>query len=221
MHRPLFLLTAGSVAAVGGLLVASALPAGAATSSRTDAALSCTATANGTTPETYGPCSTDTPVTFTVTTTGTLSIDAPDGIVDLGGGVIGGSDVSGLLGPVTVTDTRALDPATWVATVSSTDFTNGTNSADTIPARYATYTPGTISGTNTSGTATETTAALTLANGTTTGISPSTVTVGAPIVTQTGTDGDNTAVWDPTISVHLPTNAVIGTYAGTITHSVS
>ena len=36
MHRPLFLVTAGSVAAVGGLLVASAMPAGAATSVRAE-----------------------------------------------------------------------------------------------------------------------------------------------------------------------------------------
>ena len=36
MHKPLFRIAVGSVAAVGGLLVASAMPAGAATSVRAE-----------------------------------------------------------------------------------------------------------------------------------------------------------------------------------------
>ena len=41
------------------------------------------------------------------------------------------------------------------------------------------------------------------------------------VVTETGFDGDNAATWNPKIAVAVPANAVVGTYAGTVTHSVS
>ena len=39
----------------------------------------------------------------------------------------------------------------------------------------------------------------------------------------TGTEGvgDNTASWDPALSVAVPASAVAGTYTGTLTHSVA
>ncbi len=68
-------------------------------------------------------------MTFSVTTTGVLAITAPDGTptaIDLGT-VVSGTTIqtlgaAGNFGAVTVNDNRALDPADWTATVSSTDF---------------------------------------------------------------------------------------------------
>jgi len=37
----------------------------------------------------------------------------------------------------------------------------------------------------------------------------------------TGTVGNNSASWSPTISVAVPAQAVAGTYSATITHSVA
>jgi len=41
------------------------------------------------------------------------------------------------------------------------------------------------------------------------------------VVTATKADGDNSASWSPTVLVSLPSGAVAGMYAGTITNSVS
>ena len=118
-----------------------------------------------------------------------------------------GSTISGPLGTVTVTDTRALHSASWTVTASSTNFTTGTATpAETIPAGDATYHTGTIA---TTGTITTTPSDITLSN------SPQTVVVGS------SGSGDNTASWDPTVSVAVPAAAVNGTYTATLTHSVT
>ena len=205
MHKPLFLITAGSVAAVGALVVASALPAGAATSVRAET-MALTAPAA------------DTPVTFTLTTTGVLAITAPTATVDLGSGVSHNvGSVIGLprnFGAVTVTDNRALDPADWIATVSSTGFTNSVTPADVIPATAATYTAGTIGSDLVSG--------LPYSAADITDNTPVTLSGTAQdVVTEAGADGDNAATWTPTIAVAVPAGAVVGIYDGTVTHSVS
>ncbi|MFG2913738.1 hypothetical protein ACGF0D_12705 [Kitasatospora sp. NPDC048298] len=41
------------------------------------------------------------------------------------------------------------------------------------------------------------------------------------VVTGSAGVGDNTASWDPTISVDLPAGAVNGSCSGTLTHSVA
>jgi hypothetical protein len=203
MHRPVFLITAGSVAACGALIFATALPAGAATSARAETmALS-----------QNGPgASEDTPVTFTVSSIGVLGITVPAG-ADLGPAVAGFTLGSpGNFGAVTVTDTRGLDPASWTASVSSTDFlnTSTTNLADTIPVQDATYITGPVTAANGLGsTATVLNATLTLDGS------------AQDVVTETGFDGDNSANWTPEIAVNVPPNAVVGTYTGTVTHSVS
>src|SRR5580658_450699 len=130
MHRPLFLITAGGVAA-GALIVATALPlamaspAAAATFGRAEMAAPAA-----------GPGSSEgTVVTFEVTTTGALGITVPTGPVDLGTGAVGTTIGSvGNLGAVTVTDNRGVDPASWTATVASTDFVNTVTPVDVIPA---------------------------------------------------------------------------------------
>jgi hypothetical protein len=145
-----------------------------------------------------------TTVTFAVTS-GLLTISTPTAS-NLGSGAPG-STISGPLGTVTVTDNRALLNASWTVTASSTNFTTGTGTpAETIPAGDASYAPGTVT---TTGTITTTASDITLSN------SPQTVVVGS------SGSGDNSASWDPTVSVAVPAAAVNGTYTATLTHSVS
>ena len=146
-----------------------------------------------------------TPVTVEVTG-GDLIISAPTGPVDLGSRTTSGSVqvVSALLGNVAVTDNRA-GTAAWTATVSATDFTG--------PQVISTSTFGLV--VYTAGTATVTGPA------TVTGSTESTLNPGGPAQTATNVGGSNTAIWDPTIAVTIPANALAGTYATSITHSVS
>ncbi len=145
-----------------------------------------------------------TAVTFSVTT-GALTISVPS-TASLGIGTPG-SVIRGLLGNVTVTDNRAALTASWTASVSSTAFTTGTATpAETIPAADAAYDAGTVTPT---GTITITTTDVTLSG------TPQAVVAGS-----SGT-GNNSAQWNPTISVTVPSTAVGGTYAGTISHSVA
>jgi hypothetical protein len=211
MHRPLFLITAGGVAACGALIFATALPAAAATSGRAETA----APAVACTPPTGGGCA-DTPVTFSVTTTGVLGITAPTATVDLGSGVAGDAGATigspGNFGLVTVTDNRGLNPASWTATVSCTAFKNSVTSTDVIPVTAATYLTGDIA----AGPTLPTTATSD------TGVAGITLSGGAQdVVTETGFDGDNAATWTPEIDVAIPAGAVVGDYDGIVTHSVS
>lgn len=146
----------------------------------------------------------DTTVTFSVTT-GALSMTAPVS-ASLGSGAPG-TTISGALGAVTVTDDRALLTASWTATASSSDWTTGGGTpAETIPATDVGYDPGSIT---TTGTITATGTPVTLAG------------TAAPVVTGSAGVGNNTASWNPAIAVAVPAAAVGGTYAGTLTQSVS
>jgi predicted component of type VI protein secretion system len=141
-----------------------------------------------------------TTVTFAVTS-GALTLSVPVS-ANLGSGAPG-TAISASIGPMTVTDDRALLSASWTVTVAETDFANG---GQVIPATDATYTPGTIT---TTGVITVTTTNLTLAN------------TAQAAVTGTAGVGDNTASWDPSVAVNVPASAVGGLYTGTLTHSVS
>ena len=146
----------------------------------------------------------DTIVTFTVSS-GALTLSAP-GSASLGTGVPG-STVTGALGQVMVTDDRALLAAAWTVTASSSDFTTGAGAGlETIPATDASYDPNEIT---TTGTITATGSIITLSG------SPQTVVAG------TAGSGNNTATWNPTISVDIPPAAVGGAYTGTLTQSVA
>jgi hypothetical protein len=145
-------------------------------------------------------------VTFSVNVGG-LTMTAPTS-VNLGSGDPGTTITHNLGGNVVVTDLRATLGGTWTAVASSTDWTTGTGTTDeTIPAGDATYTPGTITTTGTSNAATEG-HVITLS--------------GTPqdVVTATVT-GNNTATWDPTIAVAVPSAAVGGVYTATLTQSVA
>jgi hypothetical protein len=154
----------------------------------------------------------DTTVTFEVTA-GTLDIDTPAS-ADLGGGAPG-TDISGSLGPVTVTDGRASADASWAATVTSTVFqTGGGTPPETILPSEIDYASGPATATTGTGTFT-----------------PEQPTVGdaqsldsvtpLPAFTHTGGTGDNTATWDPTLVINVPQDSEAGTYTGTVTHSVA
>ena len=158
-----------------------------------------------------------TSVTFTVTV-GALSLTAP-ATANLGSGAPGGT-ISGDLGDgalgdsVVVTDDRALLAASWVATASASSWTTGgTTPLETIPVSDVGYTVG---GITTTGTITAT--GTNLPAGTATGdLSGAAKTV----VTGSAGSGNNTAGWDPVLTVAVPASAVGGVYTGTLTQSVS
>ncbi|MGW5127444.1 hypothetical protein ACWEQ7_26065 [Streptomyces sp. NPDC004069] len=141
-----------------------------------------------------------TTVTFAVTS-GALTLSVPAS-ADLGSGAPG-TEISAAIGPVTVSDNRALASASWVVTATETDFTSGTS---TIPATSAAYAAGTVT---TTGVITITTTDVTLSNSEQT------------VVTGTEGVGDNTATWNPTVTVNVPPGAISGVYTGTLTQSVA
>jgi hypothetical protein len=150
-----------------------------------------------------------TTVTFSVNVGG-LTITAPTS-ADLGSGAPGTTITGTLAGDsgvnTVVTDLRASLGGSWTATASSTDWTTGGGTLDeTIAAGDATYDPGSITTTGTS----------------TAGTGGSTITLsGDPqnVVTAAVT-GNNTATWNPTIAVAVPSAAVGGAYSATLTQSV-
>ena len=135
---------------------------------------------------------------------GTLDISVPAGPVALASGAVTADSVSGRLGTVTVTDTRAADPASWTASVSATPFQNGSHALGA-----ASYDTGVVSST---------------------GIPISQFTITSPVTLSTTpqavvtlnptSSGNNTASWDPTITVAIPAGSVAGAYTSVITHSV-
>ncbi|MEQ4302717.1 hypothetical protein ABNF97_15175 [Plantactinospora sp. B6F1] len=153
-----------------------------------------------------------TTVTFDVTA-GTLDIDAPTS-ADLGSGAPG-TTIDGSLGAVTVTDARASGDASWAASVTSSVFTTGTGTpSQTILASEVEYWSGSLitstgNGTFNPGQATSDDA-----------VPLDTVT---PVVafTHVGGTGNNSATWNPGLSINVPLDAEAGTYTGTVTHSVA
>ncbi|GLW22848.1 hypothetical protein DI270_018965 [Microbispora triticiradicis] len=147
----------------------------------------------------------DTVVTFTITG-GSLTISAPAS-VNLGSVVSGATSISGQIGPVTVTDQRGTLNGTWTATAISTDFTTGgATPHETIPNINVTYSPGPATATTGTGTFTPGPGGI----------------INVPRVAFTGTElqGNNSATWNPTLTINIPSGTVAGTYTGTVTHSV-
>lgn len=146
----------------------------------------------------------DTTTTFSITAAGGLEISAPSS-ANLGSVASGSASVSGKLGDVTVTDQRGALLGNWTATASSTAFAHdGTDRTKDIAALNATYLTGLVSNTGL-------------------GVSAGAGgLMGAPVIAAARVGaGNNTSTWDPTITVALPPQAVVGTYTATITHSVS
>jgi hypothetical protein len=153
--------------------------------------------------------SADTTATSTATVTvtgGVLAITVPTTAGSLGSqpNSVGGSVISGSLGQVQVTDARSAAAGSgWVVSVISTAFTPGAGPA--IAASAVGYSAGTITKV---GTATYT------AN------NPANLTAVSAAVTASGITGDNSATWNPTITVMIAPGTVADTYSATITHSV-
>jgi hypothetical protein len=146
----------------------------------------------------------NTAVTFAVSS-GALTMTAPAAVF-LGSGAPS-TTIAGAVGTTVVTDNRALLAASWTATASSTAFTTGGGtSAETIPAADVGYVPGAIT---TTGTITATGTSITLSG------------TAQPVVAGTAGVGDNSATWNPTLSVAVPAAAVVGTYTGTLTQSAA
>jgi hypothetical protein len=154
---------------------------------------------------TAAPALAVTPATITITG-GALEISAPTDSASLGTIVntVGGGTVSGQLGIVRVSDARSAAAGSgWVASAISSAFTPPAGPA--IAASAVSYSAGTITKV---GTATYT------AN------DPSSLTGVSPVVTATGITGDNSATWNPTLSVAVPGGTAAGVYSATVTHSV-
>lgn len=149
----------------------------------------------------------DTTTTFALTG-GSLSISEPAS-KNLGSASTSAGTISGSLGNVTVTDARGSAVATWTATAASSDFVTGGGGTGEVIAKSGVSYAATL--------------------GTTTGLngaflgSPAGVALSSPQSVVTGAAvGNNTAQWNPTVTVTIPaTGVVVGTYTGTITHSVS
>jgi hypothetical protein len=137
---------------------------------------------------------------------GALSISVPTdaGVLGTRANTVGGGTISGSLGQVQVSDARSAAAGSgWVASVISSAFTPLTGTA--IAASAVGYTAGTITQV---GTATYT------AN------DPGDLTGVSSAVTATGITGDNSATWNPTITVAVPGGMAATSYFATITHSV-
>jgi len=154
----------------------------------------------------------DTAVTFAVLA-GTLDIVTPE-TAALGSGAPG-TDISGALGVVTVTDGRASADASWDATVTSTVFqTGGGTPPETVLASEVSYWSGPATATTGDGT-------FTPAQATAGAAQPLDNVVPTPAFTHDGGTGNNTAGWNPGLVVHVPLDSQGGTYSGTVTHSVA
>ncbi|GLY91645.1 hypothetical protein Airi02_095730 [Actinoallomurus iriomotensis] len=160
------------------------------------------------------PASTTCPttVTFAVTAPDSLTITVPDGPVNIGGNTPG-NQITGQLGLVTVSDQRASLTATWTATVSASNFTTGGGTgAETIPSSNVQYW---------SGPATATTGTGTFVPGQANAAAAVTLDQPRTAFSKSTGSGDNSATWNPTLIVNVPTQAVAGTYTGTVSHQVA
>lgn len=153
----------------------------------------------------------DTSTTFALSG-GALSITVPAS-TNLGTTGTGAAAISAQLGAVAVSDLRGVLLGSWTATVSSTDFKTGLATAnETIGKANVYYWSG--AATTTSGTGTFTPGQLLAGNEVSLGTSKTAFSAAAVV-------GNNSVAWNPTVDVHLPSAAVVGTYSGTITHSVA
>ena len=154
-----------------------------------------------------------TTVTFTVSSEDGLTINVPD-TASVGSGA-SGTQISGALGPVTVTDQRAALVATWVASVAAAagGFTTGAGTpAETIPNTNVLYWSGVLTASTGTGI---------FVPGQATAASAQSLNASRIAFSKTTGSGDNSATWNPTIVINVPDQAVQGTYVGTVNHSIA
>lgn len=147
----------------------------------------------------------DTATTFTIAG-GALEFTTPT-TADLGTAFTTGTlTITGPLGAVSVTDERG-GVQEWIVSAASTSFIGSQTSESTA----VSYAGGVVTETGT----------ITVANGVATAL---TVTDGVPdsasVVAPSFLSGNNTASWNPLLSVTMPANALADAYAGTVTTSI-
>jgi hypothetical protein len=153
-------------------------------------------------------------VTFTLAG-GALSVSEPsaDAALTPAAGLAGltGTTASGSLGSTVVTDNRA-GIAGWTSKITGTTaFTNGNT---TIPVTAAkAFVPGVVSTTGT----VLATAGTYLSAATGLALTSSAQT----LVTATAVVGNNTATFNPSLSITIPGDATAGAYTGVVTQTVS
>ena len=149
----------------------------------------------------------NTTTTFTIDG-GALTVSAPAS-VDLGSVDTGSASIADQLGPVTVTDLRGALESDWTASVSASAFTTGTATAhETVAASDVDYLSGSATATTGLGTFT--------AGGAQTDLSADRLAF-----EQAGGTGNNSATWNPEITLNLSASQVAGDYTGTVVHSVA
>jgi len=151
----------------------------------------------------------DTTVTFTVNS-GSLSVNAPASLsLSAANLALTAGSVTGTMTTNTITDTRGgLGLTGWTVTGSSTDFVTANNGGFTIPKASVSLSSG----------------AATIVSGVPVVVPSLTgVSMGAPatILQATSATGSNQVTYTPTVAVTVPTNAVPGSYSGTITQTVA
>jgi len=159
-----------------------------------------------------GAATTGTTTTTFTLTGGSISITVPSTTVNLGSVSVAAGSITAQLGTVSVTDGRGLLNGSWTSTVSASHFTTGgQTAAETINATGVSYWSG--AATATSGVGTLVGSELT---------SGAAVTINAAQTAFTGGSliGNNSASWNPTL-ITIPSAAVVGTFTGTVTHTVA
>lgn len=143
----------------------------------------------------------------------TLSISVPAS-ASLGSGPAGSGTRTAQLGVITVTDTAILTPG-FTATVASTTFVTGGGSAnETIGLANVSYWSG--AATSASGGT-----LLVPVPGQATSANKVVLTSSRTAFSASAATGGITVKWNPTLIVTIPASSVVGTYTGTITHSVA
>jgi hypothetical protein len=144
---------------------------------------------------------------------GSLSVSVPASANLSSGTTIDTTSFGAVLGNVTVTDTRTGAIGGWTASASATDFTTGAGSVhERIPKASISYW---------SGTATASSGLATFLPGQATALLAASLSSTIVAFSAVTVSGGTSATWRPTIVVTIPSGVVIGTYQGTITHSVS
>ena len=159
-------------------------------------------------PGVAGAATTGTTTTTFTLTGGSISITVPSTTVNLGSVSVAAGSVTGQLGTITVNDNRGLLNGGWTGTVSLSHFTTGGQTAAATNVSYW------------SGAATATSGVGTLVGSELT--SGAAVAINAAQTAFTGGSliGNNSASWNPTL-ITIPSEAVVGTYTGTVTHTVA
>jgi hypothetical protein len=153
-----------------------------------------------------------TTTTFTLNG-GALNITAPGTTVNLGSASTSAGSLSAQLGTVSVTDNRGLLNGGWTSTVSSSHFTTGAGTAaETINATNVSYW---------SGAATASSGLGTLLGSQLTSLLAVVINSAQTAFTGGSLIGNNSASWNPTVVITIPAAAVVGTYTGTVTHTVA